>query len=298
MNSHDAFQYFQTLDDRSSDEEIDDNESDFEPAMITTADEDESNDEIPDSNSDPSTSRPRFSNPSQPRSTRPRDQDEKIQWSDQLQNIDIRTFAADSTSNVDLFFDNRPFDFFEKYIPDLFYKKLAFETNRYAEQKMVELNRQVDSKWKKITVEEIKIFIYINFMFGIHSLPNIRQYCSTDPLLSVSSVSDAMSRNRYFKINRYLHLNNSLSFIPRGTVGHDPMYKVRPLLDLVLHNSRMNFTPGAFISVDEAMIAFKGRLFQAIHQGEAGTMGHQSLVRRRSRNWIPYQLSILHWQIK
>ena len=37
MNSDEAFLYFQTLDDHSSDEEIDDNESDFEPNMFMVA---------------------------------------------------------------------------------------------------------------------------------------------------------------------------------------------------------------------------------------------------------------------
>ena len=110
-------------------------------------------------------------------------------------------------------------------------------------------------------MEEVKAFIYINFMFGIHKLPGIKLYWSTDSLLQVNAVSDVMSRNRYFVINRYLHLNDSLLYKPRGTDGHDPMFKVRPLLDLVLVNSQQNFTPGASLSVDEAMIAFKGRIY-------------------------------------
>ena len=182
-------------------------------------------------------------------------------WSELLSDIVVNDFQGDSTSNVDLLFEDKPISFFEMFVPELFYKKLSVETNRNAEQKMIEKSGKLDDNWKRVTREEIKVFLYINFMFGIHDLPSMRMYWSTDPLLQVTAVSDAMSRNRYFQINQYLHVNDSSLHVPRGNDGHDPMHKVRPLLDLVLINSQENFTPEALISVDEAMIAFKGRLY-------------------------------------
>lgn len=82
-----------------------------------------------------------------------------------------------------------------------------------------------------------------------------------DEILKVPAVSEAMSRNRFRDISRYLHLNNNENQIPRGADGHDPLFKIRPLHDIVLATCQTYFAPSKAISFDEAMMAFKGRLY-------------------------------------
>ena len=57
---------------------------------------------------------------------------------------------------------------------------LATETNRYAAQWQ---EQKADKDWHDATLSETKLFIFINFMFGIHCLPEVQMYWSTDPLL-------------------------------------------------------------------------------------------------------------------
>jgi hypothetical protein len=45
----------------------------------------------------------------------------------------------------------------------------------------------------------------------------------------------------------------------RADQGYDKLYKVRPLLEKIRHNSKACYQPHQQLAVDEAMILFKGR---------------------------------------
>ena len=47
---------------------------------------------------------------------------------------------------------------------------------------------------------------------------------------------------------------------PRGDRAHDKLYKVRPLLDVISDTFREEYNPSKFVSIDEAMVKYKGRL--------------------------------------
>ena len=49
-------------------------------------------------------------------------------------------------------------------------------------------------------------------------------------------------------------------YIPKGQPGYDPLYKIRPFLTPLLHHFKEAYTLGREVSVDESMIAFKGRI--------------------------------------
>ena len=69
-----------------------------------------------------------------------------------------------------------------------------------------------------------------------------------------------MSRNRFDKLLKYFHLNNNANQLPREDVNYDKLFKVRPLLDRVVECCQTELRPERDLSVDEAMIKFKGRL--------------------------------------
>ena len=55
-------------------------------------------------------------------------------------------------------------DFFLEFIPEIFFVKMAKEKNIYA------ADNDAPSKWQKVTADDMKLFFYINIMFGIHQL--------------------------------------------------------------------------------------------------------------------------------
>ena len=47
----------------------------------------------------------------------------------------------------------------------------------------------------------------------------------------------------------------------KGESGYDPLYKIRPFLTQLINNFQINYSPSHELSVDEAMVSFKGRVW-------------------------------------
>ena len=62
----------------------------------------------------------------------------------------------------------------------------------------------------------MKLYITINVMMGIHILPHVENYWSTDDKLNVPCISRLMSRTRSEKLGQYLHLNDRSDYTERG----------------------------------------------------------------------------------
>ena len=69
-----------------------------------------------------------------------------------------------------------------------------------------------------------------------------------------------MSSRRFELILKFLHLSDSRQQPSRGKTRYNKLYKIRPLLNLVVENFQSVYTPTQSLSIDESMIGFKGRL--------------------------------------
>ncbi|XP_029656144.1 uncharacterized protein LOC115230047, partial [Octopus sinensis] len=58
----------------------------------------------------------------------------------------------------------------------------------------------------------------------------------------------------------YLHLTDSANGPSENEPNCDPLHKVRPVIDLLFNNYKTVYLPGKNLSVDEAMICYKGRV--------------------------------------
>ena len=76
-----------------------------------------------------------------------------------------------------------------------------------------------------------------------------------------------MSGRRFELLMKYIHLNDSKKQPPRGSDDYDKLYKVRPLLDLVVSAFKNSYTPQQSLSIDESIIGFKGRLCWVLSKG-------------------------------
>ncbi len=136
---------------------------------------------------------------------------------------------------------------------------IVTETNRYAET--IVGNTAHARPWYDVTVEEMKAFLGVVIMMGILKLPRLELYWSTKhPHISSPEISSVMPLVRFEQIFRFLHLNNNTLYIPYGSDGHDRLFKVRKLLDLVVPLFQSEYVIHQECTVDEAMIPFKGRL--------------------------------------
>ncbi|XP_014784704.1 piggyBac transposable element-derived protein 4-like [Octopus bimaculoides] len=106
----------------------------------------------------------------------------------------------------------------------------------------------------------MRAFFTINIMFGVKQLPRLWNYWSPDIKYGDPYISSIMSKMRYSKISQYLHLIDSANAPSKNDPNYNPLYKVRPVIDLLLNSYKTVYLPGKNLSVDEAMIGYKGRV--------------------------------------
>ena len=80
----------------------------------------------------------------------------------------------------------------------------------------------------------VECFLGILSFTGIVKMPSYRSYWSNETRYPV--IADAMSRDRFEQIKKYLHFNDNLTQKPRGDPGHDKIHKVRPLIEMIRDN--------------------------------------------------------------
>lgn len=102
--------------------------------------------------------------------------------------------------------------------------------------------------------EEVRVFLAILLVSGYSQVPRYRMYWEQSPDCHNAAISEAMPRNRFCQIMRYIHVcdNNNL-------INNDRFAKIAPLWKLV--NERwLKYFPGEMnVCVDESMIPYFGR---------------------------------------
>ena len=138
---------------------------------------------------------------------------------------------------------------------------MAKQTNLYAKQ-VQEKGGKRDDLWTPTPEDgkEMRAFFAMNIVMGIISLPSYDMYWKADSRLNQCSVSSVMTKRRYEKLSQYIHLADNSAMPALNTPDYDPLYKVRPLLETCERTFRTHYVPHKELSVDEAMVGFKGRL--------------------------------------
>ena len=185
-------------------------------------------------------------------------------------------------------------DFFTLYFDEAVWDLLVTETNRYATQIRTPLSSARCRPWTDTTVSEMKAFFGILIIMGVVHLPRLEMYWQKQhSLIQVPEIPKIMPFVRFEQIWRFLHLCDSSQQIPAGQPGHDRLFKVRALLDLLTPSFKRNYQPHKEISVDEAMIPFKGRLaFIQYMKAKPVKWGIKVFVLADAHNGYTYRLQI------
>ena len=128
------------------------------------------------------------------------------------------------------------------------------ETNRYAKQTL-----QGTNKVWETDADEIRAYMGFMILMGINKLPEIRDYWSVDPTFRYAPIADRITRDRFEEITRYLHFVDNDSLPSRGEEGFSRLQKVDPVIAALKNNFQAAYYPHCEVSIDEAMIPFKGR---------------------------------------
>lgn len=133
------------------------------------------------------------------------------------------------------------------------YEHIAYSTNNYADFKRKETNVNYE-KWEPVSAKEIEAYFGIILYMSIYKFPTIEMYFFDD-MVSCELVKNCMTYKRFSIISKYLHVSSPTT----SENCSDVLQKIRPILDVTKQFTAV-FQPGCEISVDEAMIGYKGRL--------------------------------------
>ena len=106
--------------------------------------------------------------------------------------------------------------------------------------------------------EEMRAFMDVNILMGIHQKPQTSMYWSTVPFLANSGIQSVFPHERFEALSRYLHLNNSQVQPERRQPNYDALYKLRPLISIYKAAFLDRLIRWLDLSVDEAMVKHKG----------------------------------------
>ena len=129
------------------------------------------------------------------------------------------------------------------------------ETNRYVQFCLQEKYET----WEKITEEEMYAYFGFLILMGMVNLPSIKDYWRKDEVFNYRPISNKISRTRFLDIHRFLHFVNNECLPSYGETGYSKIQKVKPVLTYLSLKCHELFIPGRDLSVDEAMVKYKGR---------------------------------------
>ncbi|XP_021342234.1 piggyBac transposable element-derived protein 4-like [Mizuhopecten yessoensis] len=177
----------------------------------------------------------------------------------------IPPFTGDSGLKVNIANDALPLEYFQLFKNDDVFANIAVETNRYFEQ--CRAYRGINLKpfarmnlWCDTSVSELKQFFGLTILTGLIERSSLYDYWTTDHLTQTPVFGKTMPRDRFFNLLSFIHLSNNETALPRGDEAYDPVYKVRPIYDVLSQKFRTVYIPEENISIDEGMVTWKGRL--------------------------------------
>ena len=181
-----------------------------------------------------------------------------VKWRERLSAIRIPAFTSREGPSRELEAEANEKDFLNLLFPDIVFDILAIQTNLYAEQ--LQEKNGIDKHWTDTNQSEMKAYIGMRIYMSILQLPAMDMYWSTDYMFGNLFVPNVMPRDRFDKICQYFHANDSTENPRRGQPDHDKLHHIRPIMDIVNKRCQRMYHPHQNTSVDEAMIAFRGRL--------------------------------------
>ena len=132
-----------------------------------------------------------------------------------------------------------------------------------------------------MSIEELKAFVDVLLFSSYHILPSERHYWSNDQDLGISLVKNALSRNLFQMLKRFIHfIDNSVA----ENNKHDKGFKVKPLYNK-LQQSYMKF--GIFeenLSIDKMIVCYYGH-----HSLKQFIRRNQSALDTNCGHYVEYQ---------
>ncbi|XP_060575855.1 uncharacterized protein LOC132733266 isoform X2 [Ruditapes philippinarum] len=126
------------------------------------------------------------------------------EWTSNFTTPRIDDFVERPGPNLPEGFDTEtatPLDYFWLMFPVRLIAMIVRYTNQYASWKQTRTGP--DTYWEDVTEPELRAFLSINILMGIHQLPQVEMYWSTNQYVGNQGIQKTMTCNRFIKISQY-----------------------------------------------------------------------------------------------
>lgn len=156
-----------------------------------------------------------------------------------------------------------PLDFFHLFITDDFIDTCVIHTNMYAQQRINDgkekalLSSKNESssthsqQWYDTTAVELKALIGCLIYMGIVCIKDTRDYWAQ--VTAQPFITSTFPRHRFFSLLSNLRVSDN------EPDEEDKLSKLRGMIEMLSAAIKRHYYPGADLTIDEAMILFKGR---------------------------------------
>ena len=179
------------------------------------------------------------------------------QWTTDLTSVTPASFSETTGATFQLPTTGGELDFFERFFPATLLTEIVAETNRYAAEC---ITKKPDPSWRPTETKEFQAFLGLHLILSVVPMPSHKLAWTKNCFFRHPSFGEIMTRERFEKLLKYMHVHDARQNPARGTPGHDRLCLVRSVIDTVNNGCIGNYLPNKQVSVDEAMIAYKGRL--------------------------------------
>lgn len=125
---------------------------------------------------------------------------------------------------------------------------IVTKTNRFGSGKH-------GDSWEMMDDQDIWRVFGLVLLMGLVKKPTLRSYWSTESIFSTPIFNQTIGRDRFFTHLGAIHFVNNTD-----DRNDNKMFKLGPVLQLICNRLSSVFHPGKFLSLDESLVKWKGRL--------------------------------------
>ena len=129
-------------------------------------------------------------------------------------------------------------------------------------------------EWVQITIGYLLCFFGILIIIAALKVRFWRIPWMESEGLGLAFIQNAMSKNRFDQIRRYIHFVNNRRLVSKGNRNWSPLQKINPFIEKMLERFRACYTMGQFMSIDGSMIKYKGKQIRFIQYMPAKPIKH------------------------
>ncbi|CAG0888976.1 unnamed protein product [Darwinula stevensoni] len=156
---------------------------------------------------------------------------------------------------------DNPLAYLRLFLTDEVINKIVTETNHYHDQQSATQHGKFSRtrKWEPVTKEDIWRFLGLIILQGVVGKPLQKWYWTTNRLLATPFFGTVMSEYRFSLIMKYIHFSNNEDF-DEATHPAPKLKKIWEICQMIVKNFQETYVPDRDVSVDESLMAYKGRL--------------------------------------